>query len=196
MTEPIHFVHPHLWERLKKELPEDVCRRAKVKFEEGVYKVPFLRDLYGVDPQKATFKVIKAPQVPSPELQVGVLEYLLGAKDLPLKGRWVLMKDLKGGGAFAASHPLPLEPILERYGQDPDGFGRKGVELGGERASFGDASLKFWALPRVPLLFVLWRGDEEFPPRLSVLFDPTAPEHMPLDALYGLAVEICHRLSS
>ena len=33
------------------------------------------------------------------------------------------------------------------------------------------------------MTFVIWRGDDEFEGRASVLFDQTAGAHLPLDAL-------------
>lgn len=194
MSEPVHFVHPSLWERLRKCDPKDVERRALVAFREGMYLVPFLGELYGVDPNGAFIPL--RGKGPSPELQVSVIEYLLGAKELEPSGRWMLMKDLKGGRGFAQSHPLPHEGILGLYGRDREGFLQRGLQLGGEPMRFGDASVILKPLPRIPMLFVLWEGDEEFPPRLNVLFDQTASEHLRLDALYGLAVEVIRRYSS
>ncbi|RLA86758.1 MAG: hypothetical protein DRG40_02095, partial [Deltaproteobacteria bacterium] len=46
-----------------------------------------------------------------------------------------------------------------------------------------------------PICLVLWKGDEEFEATISVLFDATADRHLPLDALYGLVLEICRRMS-
>lgn len=194
MTEPIHFVHQSLWERLKGLEPQEVSKRAKVEWDGKGYLVPFLDELYLVDPT-GRFVPVKGQEV-SAELQVAVLEYLIGAKELEPSERWVSLKDLKGGRGFAQSHPLPLELILKRYGDDLDDFRAKGFALGGEPASYGDLSFVLRALPRIPVLLVFWKGDEEFPPRLNFLFDVTASEHMRLDALYGLAIEVIKRYSS
>jgi len=194
MAAPIHFVHQSLWQRLRERDPGEISKRALIEFDGHRFLIPFLGDLYAVDPQ-GEFLVLKGPE-PSAELQVSVIEYLLGAKEIESLGRWVMMKDLKGGRGFAQSHPLPLEGIMERFGRDREGFVQKGRSLGGKVFKFGDASILLKPLPRIPMLFVLWEGDEEFPPRLNVLFDPTATEHMRLDALYGLAVEVCRRYSS
>jgi hypothetical protein len=43
---------------------------------------------------------------------------------------------------------------------------------------------------------VLWKADEEFPPRLSVVFDASVDQHLPLDAIYGLVTEICRRMTA
>ncbi|RLA80135.1 MAG: hypothetical protein DRG36_03780 [Deltaproteobacteria bacterium] len=197
MTEPIHFLHPSLWERLSELEPAEVCRRAKVAHEGGTYIVRFLNELYRIDPKGRRFELLDDPLsqgAPSVELQVVLITYLLNAKDLPLAGKWVQGKGLRGGVRFFASHPFPLEPLLERYGRDPQAFLQRASLLGGERERFGDAGVRFLALPRVPICLVLWKGDEEFEATISVLFDATADRHLPLDALYGLVLEICRRM--
>jgi hypothetical protein len=40
--------------------------------------------------------------------------------------------------------------------------------------------------PRVPLYFLLWAGDEEFKPRLQVLFDRSIEEILAADAIWAL----------
>jgi hypothetical protein len=42
---------------------------------------------------------------------------------------------------------------------------------------------------------VLWQGDKEYSARLSVLFDASIGQHLPLDAIYGLVMEICRRMA-
>jgi hypothetical protein len=46
----------------------------------------------------------------------------------------------------------------------------------------------------VPLAYVLWRGDEEFPPRISILLDATVETHLPLDIIWCMVAETGRRL--
>jgi hypothetical protein len=46
---------------------------------------------------------------------------------------------------------------------------------------YGDASFTLHALPRIPITFILWEGDDEFPPLIRTLFDPTIPGYLPLE---------------
>jgi len=194
MSEPVHFVHKSLYERLSSLDPLEVSRRSLVRYDGQRFLIPFLNDLYALDPQGAL--IVLSGRKVTPELEVSILEYLIGAKQIEPQGRWLSMKDLKGGRGFVQSHPLPLEGLLQKYGRAPQAFLKKGVELGGEVKRVGDAGIILRPLPRIPMLLVLWKGDEEFPPRLNVLFDPTAQEHLRLDALYGLAIEVIRRYSS
>jgi len=38
------------------------------------------------------------------------------------------------------------------------------------------------------------QGDEDFPSEARLLFDRTIQQHLPLDIIYALAVEVCHTL--
>ncbi len=96
---------------------------------------------------------------------------------------------MKGGEMFfRGSHVLPLGGIAERYTNDPGGFTAKGKDLQAEILTYGDASLRLFPLPRVPVVLILWTGDEEFPPRADLLFDSTCEFHIPLDIIWSVAM--------
>jgi len=52
MTEPIHTVHPKLWERLSQLDPADVCRRSRAQFDKASesYSIDFLQERYRISP--------------------------------------------------------------------------------------------------------------------------------------------------
>lgn len=200
MTEPVHLLHPSLWKNLTQMDPNDVCRRSGAQFDETTdsYILEFLQERYRICPRSREFEPLEGPIPsggPSIDLKVTLITYLLNAKGIPLAGKLVAGSSLKGGKTFfQGTHRFPVEPLMERYGQDPEGFLTQGLSLGATQEGFGDVSLRFPALPRVPVIMVLWAGDEEFPARLNVLFDASIEQHLPLDAIFGLVSEICRRM--
>lgn len=185
MINPTTFKpHPSgdkLWKELQALTPEDVCRRASVRFDEkGCYVVPFMDKDYYVYPQEER---IEAPAndvlAPDSEFVLLVLTYLLSGQDVLFEGRWVSEHELPGGDLFfKGPHQLPTAELVELFGKDPQKFQEIGKALGGKRLpEYGDIGLEFQALPRVPVACVLWAEDEEFPARVSFLFDPTAASH-------------------
>jgi len=42
-------------------------------------------------------------------------------------------------------------------------------------------------LPRIPITLIVWGDEDEFAGRVSILFDSTALEQMPFDALWAAA---------
>ena len=51
---------------------------------------------------------------------------------------------------------------------------------------FGDASFAFEPLPRIPLACVLFAADEEFPARVTFLFDSTIEFQLPMEIILAL----------
>jgi hypothetical protein len=202
MSEPVHSVHPSLWENLMQADPTEVCRRSGAQFDKatGFYLLDFLQERYRIEPKGRVIEPVAGPIPaggPSIDLQVILLTYLLSAQELPLADKLVAVGSLKGGKCFfQGPHSFPLDPLIEQYGRDPQGFLDRGLSLGAVQEVYGDVSLRLAALPRVPVVMVLWGADEEFPPRLSVVFDASVDQHLPLDALYGLVTEICRRMTA
>jgi hypothetical protein len=174
MTEPVHSVHPALWEGLVQADPEDVCRRSGAQFDEasGAYLLAFLQERYRIVPSNREIEPVSGPIPaggPSIDLQVILITYLLNAQEIPLADRLVAVGSLKGGKCFfQGAHGFPLDPLLAQYGRDAQGFLDRGLSLGAVQEEYGDVSVRFAALPRVPVVMVLWGGDEEFPPRLTL----------------------------
>jgi hypothetical protein len=122
-----------------------------------------------------------------PEFELLTLTYLTQAQELPLDGKWISEKDLPGGSTFfRGPHALPVQPLLGRFGNDLEAFRRAGLALGGQGLQFGDAAFRFATLPRIPTACVLWRQDEEFPARITMMFDCTLARQLPLDVVLAL----------
>ena len=56
-----------------------------------------------------------------------------------------------------------------------------GKALGGKEEEYGNASFTLPAFPRLPITFILWEGDEDFPPSIKVLFDRSIHTYLPLE---------------
>jgi hypothetical protein len=203
IAEPVHSVHPALWEGLAQaDSSEEICRRSRAQFDKatGSYLIAFLQERYRIVPSSRAIEPVSGPipaKGPSIDLQVILITYLLNAQDIPLADTLVAGSSLKGGECFfQGAHGFPLDPLVARYGRDVGGFLDRGLSLGGQQEHYGDVALRFAALPRVPVVMVLWAADEEFPARISVVFDASIDQHLPLDAITGLVTEICRRLSA
>ena len=117
------------------------------------------------------------------------LWYLGKAKNRPLSGKLVSPASLSGGEIFQkGTHVLPLDKIASRYGNDLDGFYKKGLELGGLQLEHGDASLLLHPFPRVPVTMILWAPDDEFPARADMFFDATCEQHLPTDVIWSTSM--------
>jgi hypothetical protein len=116
-----------------------------------------------------------------------LLHYLIRADGNPLTGRWVAYKDIPGGLLYAGVFARRVtEPLQRRFGRSAVSFRETGIKSGGDPVAIGDASFILKAFPNVPLQYVLWEGDEEFPPSVQVLFDASVDHYLTLEDIVVL----------
>jgi len=184
------------WEILATMKPEDVRKAASVSYDAA--SATYIVKSFGMDFAVSVKDKTISSTAPGTEVllqrlgyffKLSVVWYLVSAKDIACTGRLVKLQNIKGGDIFTkGSHILPLDPVAQKYGRNKDGFIEKGRSLGGELARFGDAALKLYPLPRVPVILSLWLEDEEFPARADLLFDSTCDLQIPTDIIWSVAM--------
>ena len=183
------MAHEGLWEQLEKLDSTVTSRRAGCQSLSNPerYLLTLLNTEYTIQMTDRTISAIddNSTERPAEFLeQLCVLAYLINAKDQPLSGKLVNGLQLPGGQFFFRGvHCLPTEKLEEIFGNCPETLLEAAKPLRAEKSEFGDAAVCIRILPRVPVTVVVWGRDEEFEARASILFDKTASEHMPLDAL-------------
>jgi hypothetical protein len=124
-----------------------------------------------------------------------ILHYLMKAEGASLTGKWVPYKDVPGGMLYASVFARRVaEPLIKEYGTAAKRFKEAGLKMGGIPVEVGDASFTIQALPRIPMQFVLWEGDEEFPPSLQLLFDSSIDHYLSLEDMVVLGQMATGRL--
>ena len=124
-----------------------------------------------------------------------LLHYLIRADGNPLTGRWVAYKDIPGGLLYAGVFARRVtDPLQRRFGMTAESFKETGIKSGGNPVAIGDASFILKAFPYVPLQYVLWEGDEEFPPSVQVLFDASVNHYLTLEDIVVLGQVMTGRL--
>ena len=122
-----------------------------------------------------------------PLLELVTVMYLINVDDIHPIGRDIVgVKDLKEGHFFQGPHALKTDSLLKRYGHDVNGFRQTAEYLAGEPRDMADAAYKLSPFPRIHLYYLLWQGNEEFEPRLTVLFDRSIENVLAADAIWAL----------
>ena len=126
-----------------------------------------------------------------PLLELAVLDYLGRVGILyPLGREMVGAEDLTEATYFSGRNRLRRAALLARYGDDTCGFTTAGRHIGGQIEQMGDAAIRLNPFPRIPVYYVLWQGNGEFPPRLSILFDRSIESVLSAPAIWCL-VALC-----
>jgi hypothetical protein len=124
-----------------------------------------------------------------------LLLYLTESSGRALEDRWIAFEQLPGGPGYSASfRGRVVAPALRAFGTHPEELTRAAAGLDGEALAMGDVAVRLPALPRVPLAYVMWRGDEEFPPSLTVVFDASIEGYLDAEAVTALAELATRRL--
>ena len=196
MTNSIDTCH---FQDLAGKDPEDVCRRALCHYDsnKGCYTLSIWSEDYMIYPGES--KIIRIRDNKSDInifLGLFMVHYLLTSKAMPISKEWVSEKDIPGGVAFfRGPHAIPTHLIVKRYGDNIGGFCKRCEQLDGIPLHMADQAYSFRIAPRIPVTVLLWEGDDEFPAESKILFDRTIAEHLALDIIFGLTVEICTRVS-
>jgi hypothetical protein len=193
--------HEIYWESLATAAPGEVSRRTGGVYNEERkgYLLPVLNQKYLVLPGEKKILCMRGDFCEEESLRdyfyLMVLLYLLNAREGDPTRTWISGKELKGGTTFfRGPHALRTEELKEAFGKDPEAFLRAGARLGGVELLFGDKAFALTVFPKVPLAYILWKGDAEFPAAVNVLFDSTIQNHFSLDGVWCIVAEVTQRL--
>jgi len=126
-------------------------------------------------------------------LAILLLLYLTEASGRSLEDRWIAFEQISGGAGYIGSfRGRVVGPLLRTFGQRPDALLPAATGLDGSSLEMGDAAVALAALPRIPIAFVLWRGDDEFAPSASVVFDASIEGYLDAEGVTVL-VELATR---
>ena len=185
------MIHPELWKQLSALDPADVCQRSGSEIaDDGVaFCLPVLNERYCIRPVDRTVcreGDTDEGKSASFHLQLSAVNYLIKAQGVPLAGELVAAKQFPTGPLFfRGPHELPVKKLEGRFGSDAAAFESAGRGLGGRPVEHGDGAIELLLFPRLPITVVLWLADDEFPARVSYLFDRTADQHLLLDGLWS-----------
>ncbi len=191
--------NPMHWEDLRARPKEEIVHRPGVEAsaDSESYEVQFLNSLYLIDPVRERITELKPdPKRDLPEeFQILLIRYLVAHDPGSVTGKEVSEKDFPGGVTFfQGPHTLHTAPIVERYGNDPGGFEIRCRELGAVPVPHGDRAMRLLPFPTIPVTYVLWRADEEFPASVSVLFDSSISRWFELDMIFTLVLVLTERI--
>lgn len=178
------------WTDLKNMSLPDVCRRTgAILHAPNAVTVRFLNQDLRIDLNRCRLFRTEGNrwnEITDPLLELITLVYLLNAKSDPLSEKMIGINELKDSHFFQGPHAVDVSALLMRYGNDLDAFRSASLDLDGTPLELADAAYTFCPFPKTPVNYLLWEGDAEFGPHLSILFDRTIERHFSADGIWGL----------
>ena len=124
-----------------------------------------------------------------------LLCYHKGADVPPLQGQWCAV------GNFVVTGVTDTESFTKKYAARFDGRLDKleaaAQRMGGilqPRMAGADLTCKFHVVPFFPVLLQFWGGDDEFPPKLMLLWDQNTGSFMHFETTFYLQGDLLERL--
>lgn len=167
--------------------------------EEKIFSIDFLSDKYKIDLAKRSVFSVSSGVSAKDYTGVIILHYLVKKLKLGIlpepAGEWISFKQLEGAeGYYPTFKKRVREPILKKYGPDPDGL-LKAIELfPAKRIQVGDVGIVLEVFEDVPLLIAMWKGDEEFGPEVNISFDRSISAIFCTEDIIVLSEIIAHSL--
>lgn len=148
--------------------PIECAKRCKASYDQEAkqFTLEMMGREYQID--YPTFRV--RPEAPHGEKML-MLRYLLEAELLPMSGRFITYREVPWGETYFRNFEgRCLKRLAFGFGSRLDDF-RRGMErMGGRPVDTGDAGYEFPFMEGLHLKFMIWAGDDEFPPSAQILF--------------------------
>ena len=183
-------VPPEHWSDLKAMSREKLCEHTGAKMDGSeCFFLHFLNKDLLVDMEESTIWQMEGDRRKESNnrlLELITLVYLLNAAEKTISGELIGVRELKDAHFFQGPHAIDVSSLLKRYGTNINAFAEAAESLEGTPVHMADAAFRFLPFPKIPAYYLLWSGDDEFSPRLSVLFDRSIESHLTADAIWGL----------
>lgn len=190
---------------------EKLCRRLPELKQEGEYLTLFhFGQKYGVHRQTgqifalsdwpmrggADDKASEALEEVSVNVRLDIYNLFWYSKETAyFQNRWVPFRELKNASPFApAFEKNILKPLAATFEGKPDKLREAAQALGGEMLSQADVGFILPCFVCIPMQFLFWDGDDEFPAQANILFDYSATDYIHVESTVTLATEGLVRL--
>jgi hypothetical protein len=131
----------------------------------------------------------------SAHIKILILHYIEGSEKAQLANRLVSYRDFEGGALYyQAFKTRTIDFLVREFGQKPEVLKQIGDAIRAEPMSMGSVSFKSYFFPKMPVVVVLWLGDDEVPASANLLFDANAGRIMPTEDLSILGGVLCEWL--
>ena len=171
-------------EEISKKNPLHLCRVSGGQFiekanEPNSIQIKFLNRMVTISWPDLIFSQDSDKEITIKE-KILILHYLNNAKKEDLTGELIAYQEIPSARFYlSAFNARSRDPFIAAFGDTPDKLPVVAQELfAAQIASMGDVSVTIQAFPKVPITLIIWRGDEEFSPYGTILFDSSIKDNL------------------
>ncbi len=107
-----------------------------------------------------------------------------------LQGEWLPFRSLKDASPFGpAFQKTVTEVFAATFAGHVEELTKACLAMGGQKLSHSDAGFELSAFACIPVRYLFWDTDEEFPAQANILFDRSATDYIHVESLVSIASE-------
>lgn len=181
------------WSKLTDSNIHELCEGAGATFRNAEILLPSFNQSILID------LGTRSMRIGSEELaifdRILALHYLLGCDRTRPTGNLISFAQAPGGEVYySAFKKRSIDRLIEMFGDDPEGLVRAGSLLGGEKLKMATAAVKLSVFPMLPVVALIWQGDDEVAAAGNLLFDESAARILATEDLAVVASSVVARL--
>ena len=176
--------YEHYMELYRQADPQEISARCEIPYDEE--KQQFLLRLMGVSYRIGfpDYQVVHEPEErigyypleTAVNARILVLRYLVEGHMAPSTGKFLTYREVPWGNVYLKQFQgRCLMRLAFGYGNRIEKFQEIMERIGARKLEHGDASYEFEFINGLRLQFILWAGDDEFPPSSQILFSDNFP---------------------
>ncbi len=158
--------------------PSEVCARCNVSFntESREFRLVFMGRTYRIGHPEfyvhaADENTDFAPLEEMHAAQLLVMRYLIEGRYIEAQGNYLTFREMPWGAVYMSTFDgRCIKRLAFGFGGKPELLEIAMKKIGAKPLGLGDFSYEFELLPGLKLQFILWQGDDEFPPSSQILF--------------------------
>lgn len=177
-------------QQLMEKLPE-------IQLEADYLTLKLFDQKFGI--HRETGKIVTYEDFQPAEIisQLNIYTFLwFSSPQASLKDKWVPFRELSGASPFTkAFENHVLVPFAQTFSGQTEKLTQAYQALGGTTLSLSDAGGLVNAFNCMPIKFLFWDGDDEFPAQANILYDESATDFIHVESTVSIAIEGILRLA-
>ena len=167
--EEVPFAH---YEQLFRSLdPVEAAERTGAKWDGNEFYVNLLGRDFAISHPDYALRALDGGALPPLPTQTFLLRYLLESKSVAWKGEWKTFREMPWGEMYIQPYTgRVLTRAAYTFGFRLAAFRAAAEKMGAESVKHGDAGFEFPLIGNFKMRFLVWEGDDEFPPSAQVLY--------------------------
>jgi len=150
-----------------------------------------------IDVEERTISYVRSDQGPvRGDLRILIQHYLEGSGNAQLANKLATFREFEGGVQYySAFKTRTIDFLVRTFDQKTEVLRQIGDAIRAEPMHMGDVSFKTYFFPKMPVVVVIWLGDEEVPTSANVLFDANAGKILPTEDISHVGGTLCRWLA-